>query len=79
MWVEFQRDSVASVRPYLNATVPASETWRDTCVSTSVFQPGPDTPDSLKTWDSFARRVLVIQFVATTGATHLDLDDIRLR
>lgn len=77
--IEFQRDSVSGVRPYLSTSIPASSTWRDTCVSTSVFQAGPDTPDSLRTWDSFAKRVLVLQFVATSGATHLDLDDIRLR
>lgn len=77
--IEFQRDSVGAIRPVLSSTLPAAPAWRDTCAATADFVPASDTPDSLSTWDAFARRVLVIQFVASTGATHLDLDDIRLR
>lgn len=77
--IEFQRDSVGGVRPTIWTTLPPAPTWRDTCASTNGFVPTSDTPDSLTTWSGFAKRVLVIQFVASTGATHLDLDDIRLR
>jgi len=77
--VEFQRDSVSGVRPSLSATLPPASQWNDTCASTSDFVPGTDTPDSLATWNAFARRVLVIQFSASSPATFLDLDDIRLR
>jgi hypothetical protein len=77
--IEFQRDSVGGVRPTIWSTLPPAPAWRDTCAATSGFAATSDTPDSLATWDAFARRVLVIQFVASTGATRLDLDDIRLR
>lgn len=77
--VEFQRDSVSGGRPMLGATLPAAPSWRDTCVPVSGFLPGSDTPDSLKTWDSFARRVLVIEFGTSAGATSLGLDDVLLR
>ena len=77
--VEFQRDSISGVRPSLSATLPPASQWNDTCASTSDFVPGTDTPDSLATWNAFARRVLVIQFSTYGAATFLDLDDIRLR
>lgn len=79
MVVEFQRDSIAGQRPTFWDTLPRAAQWRDTCAALSNFSPGPGTPDSLGTWSAFGRRVLVIQFLATTGATHLDLDDLRLR
>lgn len=77
--IEFQRDSVGGVRPTIWTILPSAATWRDTCASTAGFAPTSDTPDSLATWNGFAKRVLVIQFLASTGATHLDLDDIRMR
>jgi len=77
--IEFQRDSVSGIRPTLMSSLPPAPQWRDTCASISDFLPTSDTPDSLKTWSGFGKRVLVIQFVASTGATHLDLDDIRMR
>ena len=77
--VEFQRDSVSGVRPTLTTTLPSKTQWSDTCAATSAFVRNSDTPDSLATWDSFAKRVLVIQFSTSSPATFLDLDDIRLR
>jgi len=77
--IEFQRDSVSGVRPTLSTTLPAAPSWTDTCASISGFAPDSDTPDSLSTWNAFARRVLVIQFSAYSPGTFLDLDDIRLR
>ncbi|MCB9495736.1 MAG: hypothetical protein H6686_02505 [Fibrobacteria bacterium] len=77
--IEFQRDSVAGLRPNLTATLPMASQWRDTCASTASFLPSAETPDSLATWNTFAKRVLVIQFMTSTGATFLELDDIRLR
>lgn len=77
--LEFQLDSIDGVRPTVSATLPAAIQWRDTCVATSSFLPDPGTPDSLRTWNTFARRVLVIQFLASAGATHMELDDIRMR
>lgn len=77
--VEFQRDSIAGQRPSFWDTLPPAPRWRDTCAALSSFTPGTGTPDSLGTWSAFGRRVLVIQFLATTGATLLDLDDLRLR
>lgn len=79
MVIEFQRDSIAGQRPTFWDTLPPAPQWRDTCAALSNFSPGEGTPDSLRTWSAFGRRVLVIQFLATTGATHLDLDDLRLR
>lgn len=79
MVVEFQRDSIGVQRPTFWDTLPPAPQWRDTCAALSNFSPGPGTPDSLGTWSTFGRRVLVIQFLATTGATTLDLDDLRLR
>lgn len=77
--IEFQRDSVGGVRPTTTNSLPPAPHWRDTCVSTSGFVPTSDTPDSLASWAAFAKRVLVIQFQVSAGATHLDLDDVRLR
>lgn len=77
--VEFQRDSIGGQRPTFWDTLPPAPQWRDTCAALSNFSPGLGTPDSLRTWSAFGRRVLVIQFLATTGATTLDLDDLRLR
>ena len=77
--LQFQRDSVAGGRPSLSTTVPSSLQWRDVCVPTSALVPNTETPDSLKAWNEFARRVLVIEFQSPGGATFLDLDDIRIR
>jgi len=77
--VEFQRDSVSGVRPTLSSILPAELQWVDTCAATSGLVPNSDTPDSLATWNVFARRVLVMQFSTSSPATFLDLDDIRLR
>lgn len=77
--VEFQRDSIAGQRPSFWDTLPPAPRWRDTCAALSSFTPGTGTPDSLATWKAFGRRVLVIQFLASNGATYLDLDDLRLR
>ncbi len=77
--IQFQRDSVGGVRPALSSTVPSSLEWRDVCVVTSGFAPNSDTPDSLKTWSNFGKRVLVIEFQTPAGGTFLDLDDIRMR
>jgi len=77
--VALQRDSISGVRPTLSANLPSTSQWNDTCAATSDFAPGSDTPDSLATWDAFARRVLVIQFSVSGPATFMDLDDIRLR
>jgi hypothetical protein len=77
--LEFQRDSVGSVRPTLSSTLPSSQQWRDVCVATSGFVPDPDTPDSLKLWSAFGRRVLTLEFQTPSGGTFLDLDNIRLR
>lgn len=77
--IQFQRDSVGSVRPTLSSTLPSSRQWRDICVATNGFVPNPDTPDSLKTWSAFGKRVLVLEFQTPSGGTYLDLDDIRLR
>jgi len=77
--IQFQRDSVSGTRPTLSASVPASTSWLDTCVATSSFVPDLDTPDSLRTWSTFGKRVLVIEFQTPTGGTYVDLDDIRLR
>jgi hypothetical protein len=77
--VEFQRDSVSGLRPAISTTLPPQTRWVDTCAATSGFVPNSDTPDSLATWNAFAKRVLVIQFGASNPGTFLDLDDIRLR
>lgn len=77
--IEFQRDSLPGIRPTLSSTLPLASAWRDTCAMIADFTAGSDTPDSLKAWSDFARRVLVIQFSTSAGATYLDLDDIRLR
>jgi len=76
--IQLQRDSVGSVRPTLSAWLPASKTWRDACVATSSFVPNSDTPDSLRTWAAFGRRVLVVEF-QSPGGTFFDLDDILFR
>lgn len=77
--IQFQRDSVGIVRPTLSSTLPASSQWKDTCVATSGFVPSDDTPDSLRTWSTFGRRVLVVEFQTQAWGTYLDLDDIRMR
>jgi len=77
--IQFQRDSVATVRPALSATVSSSLQWRDVCVATSGFAANSDTPDSLATWNAFGRRVLALEFQTPAGGTFLDLDDIRMR
>ena len=77
--IQFQRDSVGSVRPTLSSSLSSSRQWRDVCVATNGFVPNPDTPDSLKTWSAFGRRVLVLEFQTPSGGTFLDIDDIRLR
>jgi len=77
--IEFQRDSVAGVRPVLSTTLPSASLWRDTCAAISSFAPDSNTPDSLKPWSSFGSRILVIQFSVSAGATFLDLDDVRIR
>jgi hypothetical protein len=77
--VQFQRDSVGTVRPTVSATLPSSMRWKDVCIATDGFVPNDDTPDSLKTWSAFGKRVLVIEFQTPSGGTFLDLDDIRLR
>jgi hypothetical protein len=77
--IQFQRDSVGSVRPAMSSTTPSSRTWRDVCVPTSGFVPNPDTPDSLKAWSAFGKRILVLEFQTPSGGTFLDIDDIRLR
>lgn len=77
--IEFQRDSVAGIRPTLSTSLPPSVLWRDTCARTSAFVPNSDTPDSLAGWNDFARRVLVIQFGVGSGSSFLGLDDIRMR
>jgi hypothetical protein len=77
--IQFQRDSVGAVRPTLSSTIPSARQWRDVCVATSGFVPNSDTPDSLKVWGAFGRRVLVLEFQTPSGGTFLDIDDIRLR
>jgi hypothetical protein len=77
--IELQRDSVGGVRPTIHATVPSASAWRDTCVPFAAFVPNSDTPDSLKSWSAFGRRVLDLEFQAPSGGTFLDLDDIFLR
>lgn len=77
--IQFQRDSVGSVRPTLSSFLPSARQWQDVCVATNGFVPNPDTPDSLKTWSAFGKRVLVLEFQTPSGGTFLDLDDIRLR
>jgi len=77
--IQFQRDSVGSVRPTLSSSLSSSRQWRDICVATNGFVPNPDTPDSLKVWSAFGRRVLVLEFQTPSGGTFLDIDDIRLR
>jgi len=77
--IQFQRDSVGSVRPALSSSLASSRQWRDVCVAMNGFVPNSDTPDSLKTWIAFGKRVLVLEFQTPSGGTYLDLDDIRLR
>lgn len=77
--VVFQRDSVAGGRPTLSSSTPSSPVWRDVCLPISGFSANSETPDSLKTWAGFGRRVLVLEFQLRDGGTFLDLDDIRLR
>jgi len=77
--IEFQRDSVGSARPTLSSTLPSSRQWRNVCVATNGFIPDSDTPDSLKVWSAFGKRVLVLEFQTPSGGTFLDIDDIRLR
>jgi hypothetical protein len=77
--IQFQRDSMGTVRPAISSTVPSSLQWRDVCVATSGFVPNSDNPDTLKTWSAFGKRVLVIEFQVPAGGTYMDLDDIRMR
>ncbi len=77
--IQFQRDSVGMVRPAVSASVPSSREWKDVCVATSDLVANADNPDSLKTWNSFGKKVLVIEFQVPSGGTFLDLDDIRMR
>ena len=79
MKLQFQRDSVGGVRPTMSSQVGSSADWRDACLTLASFVPEPDTPDSLRTWSSFGKRVLVIEFQVPAGGTFLDLDDIFLR
>jgi len=76
--IQLQRDSVGAVRPTVSAWVPVSRAWRDVCVPFAAFVPNGDVPDSLKTWASFGKRILVVEF-QTAGGTSLDLDDILVR
>lgn len=75
---QLQRDSVGAVRPAMSAWVPASRGWRDVCVPFASFVPNADVPDSLRTWATFGRKVLTIEFQSPSG-TYLDLDDILVR
>ena len=77
--IEFQRDSVDGTRPTLSATLPPSASWRDTCVPTSTLVPDAETPESLRSWNAFGKRVLTIQFLSKAWGTYMDLDDIRMR
>jgi len=77
--IEFQRDSVGQGRPALASILPASTAWKDTCAAIADFTPHADTPDSLKAWSAFGRRVLVLEFRTSGGASYMDLDDIRIR
>lgn len=77
--IQFQRDSIDSIRPTLSAILPPSPQWRDACIATTDLVPNPDTPDSLKSWSAFGKRVLVLEFQTPAGGTYLDLDDIRMR
>ncbi len=77
--VQFQRDSIGAVRPTVSASLPSSREWRDVCLATAGFVANADTPDSLTTWNSFGKKVLVIEFQVPAGGTFLDLDDIRMR
>ena len=77
--IQFQRDSIGAVRPATSSTLPSSIQWKDVCLSTTDFVANDDTPDSLKTWTAFGKRVLVIEFQTPAGGSFLELDDIRLR
>lgn len=77
--LQFQRDSVGGVRPTMSSQVRSSATWRDACLPFASFVPDADTPDSLRSWSSFGKRVLVIEFQVPAGGTFLDLDDIFVR
>lgn len=77
--IELQRDSIGQGRPALAGVLRASTAWKDTCAAIADFAPHADTPDSLKTWSAFGRKVLVLEFSTSAGSTFMDLDDIRLR
>jgi len=77
--IQFQRDSVGMARPTVSASVPSSREWKDVCIATADFLADTGTPDTLKSWDRFGKRVLVLEFQVPSGGTFLDLDDIRMR
>jgi len=57
----------------------ASELLTGVRAAIADFTPHADTPDSLKAWSAFGRRVLVLEFRTSGGASYMDLDDIRIR
>lgn len=74
--VELLGTDSGSGAPGYSLYVPPTASWVDTCVALSDLDPQPQNPVWASTWTGFAARVRILQFLATSGSSHLGLDDI---